>query len=379
MLQLGTGALPHITLSQSFITPRQTIFNDTALDQWIFGSSGDVYHAQTDLRFQQNFGRHIKLATHLAYGSPNYRFTEDFRVHTLYGQIDYPGYSLKIGRLTQWNSLVNARFDGFDYSVKSTRFGELNIAAGKVPSFTGSNEDETFFITSWGSKSPNLKVTVHLWGNYVGNEESIKTGFIMTKKLFHQINLKTYISWNISENEPYYNRIRLSRKYKHHRILLDLTHRNFDLKKIYPFISKSLFVSPTATFSVQSYFLGGYQLLNKFGYRFSRDTRFYYSGSFSTHSVQFTVTAGNNSDDLFIGGSFSFSANLFNTISYGGSLSINSVDFAENIESQDSIGAYTWVKWRPVRNLMIEIFARAYQNGYFNQDGRGGLNVVYTF
>ncbi len=371
--------MPHITLSQSFITPRQTIFDNNTVDQWIFGSSNNVYHAQTDLRFQQNIGKHLKLASHLAYGSQNYRFTDNLRIHTLYGQIAYPGYTLKIGRLTQWNSLVNVRLDGFDYSLNSTKWGELNVAAGRVPSFTGVVEDETFFITSWGSRSPNLKITLHLWGNYIGDEMSIKSGLVMTKKLFHKINLKTYLSWNFSENAPYYNRIRLSRKYAHHRILFDLTHRNFDLKKIYPFIGKSLFVSPTATFMVQSYFNNGYQLLNKFGYRLSNDTRYYYSGSFSTNSAQFTVTVGNNSNDIFVGGGFSFSANLFKSISYGGSLSIYSIDFAENIDTQDSMGAYTWVKWRPTPNLLFEIFARTYQNEYFSQDGRGGFNVVYTF
>ncbi len=379
LIQPSSGATPQVTLSQSFITPRQNIFNDTTSDHWKLGPSNDVYHTQTDLQYQQTLGDHFKFSTHLDYGSGNYRFADQFRLQTLYGQIIYPNQTLKLGRLTQWNSLVNARFDGADYSYKSSSMGELNIAGGRIASFTGKSSDESFFITSWGKATASSKITLQVWGNFTNSDESVKSGLVMTQKLKNRFNLITYISWNFSENKPYYNRVRLDKRYGHHKILFDLTHRNYDLKKIYPFIKKSLFVSPTATFSLLSNFENGTQLINKIGVRISNKNCYFYSGTLSTHSAQFSLTAGNNSDDIFIGGDFSFSANLIKAISYGGSISYNSLDFAGNIETQNSLGAYTWAKWKPVPNFLIEIFARVYQNSYFSTDGRGGLNVIYTF
>lgn len=372
---------PEVTVSQSFVSPRLNLFNDTSVNQYKLSSLDETVHFLTDVDYFQSIGAVYKIISRMSYGSPNFRYADEFQFHNLYVQADHNRHHAKLGRINLWNSLVNEKIDGLEY-VYGNKISALSFAGGYVPVYNNIEEDRAFFKTSWENHFNSMKISGHLWGDLYDSEtrdNSIKAGFIFNKKIKNDVRINGQLSWNLSEVAVHYNRINISKKYNKHKIIFSFRQRNFDLKSIYPFINKSLHVSPSATFSVIGNINDRLNVQHKVGYRFTEETNYYYSGLLSYRTLQFSLLVGNQKENLFYGGSLAGTRNLTDHISFGGSLSFNTIDYVEDINIQDSVGAYAWLAWKPYPYLFVKVFGRFYQNRYFNEDGRGGFYVSYTF
>ena len=70
---------------------------------------------------------------------------------------------------------------------------------------------------------------------------------------------------------------------------------------------------------------------------------------------------------------------LNDPVSFGGSVSINALDYGDFADLKSSSGAFGWVGWQPKDFIMLKVFGRFSTNSYNEQDGRGGIIINVAF
>ncbi len=379
---IGFAGGPNLTITQSMITPRLNMFNDTSGDLYRSDALDDTVHYRTFLSYQQSYGSLVSFKTDLSYGSPNYRFTDEFQIHSADVSLYSKFGTLNLGRLNYWNSFANTKYDGARYSMCLGKFGKLGVSGGSIPQFAETEEDPTMFMAAdWtagtdGGMGFGLNVISYLYDNDELDDPLIIGGSLNGRNLL-SFSYRAKFSFNVTDENIHSMRFRLSRQFNQHELILSLKQRQIFTENVFPGLDEDLLVAPTLSAGVQSR-IAEFALYNRLIYRMSDDTNMGFSSSIQWRCLQFGLISSQSGDYQNLGWFAGLNRHITQTISANAGISLNSYDYDDLIEARDTIGAQLRLNWRPCAHLSFQVYGMYIENPYYDEDGRGGINVSYT-
>ena len=361
----GLFAKPEIRVSYSAVSPQMYfIENELSSDWQLFDNS---LHWRTMVDYSQNFGHGLEVESLVEYGSENNHFEHPFRVHSAIGKFHHNNHKLKFGRFTHWSPLLKKRIDGAQYKNHS-KFGDISLLGGVVPSHIEGIDGETLFGLFWKkSNFPKLG----FWST-----DANYGGFSWNKTLFKKLRIASVFAWNFTESTINNARLLASYKLGNHRVQIQFRQFQID-PNFYPWVEKSVTTDPLLSVGVHSKFCFPILLSYRFGYRFTYETNWFYQTTMRWKMMQISANVQNAQSRTHSGGNIALTHKM-NDFSFGGSLGCNQLTYLD-LEPNNSLGFYGWTEYRIHNKTAVKLFMRMSQNPYYSQNITGGLNVNYTF
>jgi len=369
---------PHISINQSFVSPRLHIFDEQIVENYQLTSFNQNFHWQTQIDYRQELFSKFTLHSFFEYGSETDFNPQPFRIHNLYTEYSVKNNTIKLGRIPLWNPFMMNTVDGLMASVNLKKWGTISLTGG----FESSEIDSTlfsdkFFVSSWTLRSKRLKNSIYYWyqneKSYIGSSSKLST--------FGGINITGNFSWNLTDNQKYYYRINISKHFSKHLFNINYRVKEIDVSELYPWVENAndLWVSPTLSVGLTSRLAKVFTLQNIVGYRFTESENWFYKTALNWKMLQTSVMIVKQSNSHILSNSVAGRFRFNDSISLGGSLMLNMIYLQEYLDQEQSFGTNMWLKWSIIKNFTLQIFARYYQNPYYTVDARGGINLNYAF
>jgi len=363
-LVCGLFAKPEIRVSYSAVSPQMYfIENDLSSDWKLFDNP---YHWRTMVDYSQDFGHGLEVESLVEYGSTNNHFEHPFRIHSAVGKFHNNNHKLKFGRFTHWSSLLKKRIDGAKYQNHS-KFGDISLLGGFVPSHIEDAEKETILGIFWGK--PNFP-KLGFWSTNTNY-----SGFSWNKTLFKKLRIATIFAWNLTENTINNARFLASYKLGNHRVQLQFRQFQID-PNFYSWVKKTITTDPLLSVGIHSRF-SNILLSHRFGYRFTYETNWFYQTTLRYGLIQLSANVQNAQSRTNMGGNIALSDKI-GDLSFGTSIGYNQLSYLD-LEPNSSLGLYYWAEYRIHNKTAVKFFTRAAKNPYYSQFITGGLNVNYAF
>ena len=385
VLTLVNAAKPDISLSTSAITPRLSMLAEEEATHW-----------RSLLNYRQQFGSVFKIETLLEYGSENKHFVNPFRLHRLNLQLNFWKNSIKLGRISHWSSITQARIDGIEYGLKTKNFGSLKVLYGIestadfsdtsiatfrdgqfYPNLESASDflKLNFLLISYGMGKFGKNVAVTFWSKGLGEDMEPFVGSSFNYRLLGIIRVNSTFTFDINNSQLYSARLRLSKRVGKYLISVGYRQRKFQSTELYPWVEKTIHTTPTLNFGLSSRWGSDLIWSDQFVYRFGEEATYYYRGLFQYKRYPGAIVIGKKGDRLLFGGSLGFNKKWSKNLRSGINVSYNALDYGDATELQSSASLYAWAGWSPTRITMIKLFVRYTSNPYYKTDGRIGITA----
>lgn len=364
------GGQPVISISSSVITPRLRALEENEKVHW-----------RTLLNYRQSYRSHYEIKSLIEFGSANYRFENQYRIHQLVIQTDLRGHKFKLGRIAKWNRMLNTRIDGVEIVINTENFGSIDIVGGFDASTDLSDSDFTdknFFMTSWDYGEFGRNVSLAYWVKGSAEENSKFTGLSLNKKLIG-VRFSGTLNFDLDESRIQYARARVSKKIGPHSVSAGYRQKRYNGIDVYPWSEEEIELDPTGTFSLYSRMGKKLSWYNQYAHRFSDNNALdYFKSTVQYDNYQVSILAGKQDETSIVGVLIGVSRMAFDQFGYGGSVAYNALEVGDIAEPRNSSGLYGWISWQPSPKIKVKLFGRFSSNTYYKQDGRGGLSVYVT-
>ncbi len=315
------------------------------------------------------------------YGSENDHFQNPLRVHHLTADLDIGKHELSVGRIAIWNALQNTRVDGAQFDLNTEKLGTLSLIGGlkAVTDFSDTLfTDNTYFMAAWSKGRIGKNLAVSFWMK--GDADGINpfTGIYFNTSKFG-IRISNAIAFDIGETKLNYARIRLSKKIGDHTLGLGFRQKRFEYFTDFETLSDKIGIAPTITFDVNSLIANDLLWRNQLSYRLAEEGKSFLVSSVNYKKIQASILGGLEGDNKMFGLILGATHKLSGPLSFGGSVSLNALDYGDFADLKSSSGAYGWVGWQPKDFIMLKLYGRFSTNPYFEQDGRGGIIINVAF
>ncbi len=376
-LGIASANTPQISINQSFVSPRLHIFDEQTVENYHLTSLNQNFHWQTQLDYNQAFGN-FKINSFVEYGSETDFNPNPFRIHNLYAEYTYQNTSEKFGRFSIWNPFMMENMDGAQASLKLNNWGSISVAGGFEPSEIDTTLfSEKLLISSMTIKTKKFKTALYYWykneKSYVGASTHYST--------FWGINITENFSWNLTDNQKYYYRVNLSKKFDNHSFNINYRVKEIDKAELFPMVENldNLWVSPTLSTGLVSNIANIFTLQNVLGYRFTESENWFYKTALNWKMLQTSLMYAKQGDSHILGNNLTGRYRFDKNISLGGSIALNTTYYPGDLDQEQSFGSYFWMKYSISQKLSAQIYGRYYQNPYYKMDGRGGISINYVF
>ncbi len=150
---------PEITLSQYVVSPRINLFTDPAYEyNQVPGLDENIlYRTQIDFRYQ--FSERVHISCISEYGSPNFRYDQDFRLQSLIVDFKQENYNVSVGRQTLRNPFYYTSIDGIKVETPNGQGNQFSISAGIIPEFFNNPGTQKKIIQASGKFAYDQGVT----------------------------------------------------------------------------------------------------------------------------------------------------------------------------------------------------------------------------
>ena len=377
---LFSGPKPEITLSQYIVSPRINLFNDSTHEYPKLPGVDEYLHYRTRMDARYQISERIRMSCITEYGTQNYRYDKSFRIQSLTTAIQFKKSSMVIGRQTIRNPFYNTYIDGIRLNGPLDTGMLFSLSAGYIPKFyIGSGQQKQIIQTSGRFPYKKGVTTFSVWDIVDQSENAVKAGLINRHRFSDHLNFTTYLSWDMKENLPFYNRFHLKYARGSHSVYLGYRQRIFNIEDLYPWILSEKWI-------ISSLYAGGYYrfwneltLHIRFDARNSNQQGSQFQTSLQYKQMNLTVIRDTNDNDKLFGGMLSAQQRVTGKITVGGNISLNSKDIDGEPELDESKSIYGWADMKISRDFKIRIFGQYSENSYFTQDGRGGVFLTYEF
>ncbi len=364
------GAKPNISISSSAMYPRLSMLD-----------TEEQLHWRSLFSYDQQFGKKFGIDALFEYGSENYHFQNPFRVHHLTADLDIGKHELTIGRIAIWNALQNARVDGAQFDLNTKKLGTLSLVGGlkAVTDFSDTLfTDNTYFMASWSKGRIGKNLALSFWGKGDAEDFNPFAGIQFNLKKFG-VHLSNAVSMDIGNSKLQYAKVRLSKRFGDHNVGLGFRQKRFDLWKEFEEVTDAIGISPTISVDVNSIMSDKILWRNQLSYRLGENGKTFIVSSMNYKKIFASILGGFEGENMEYGMMLGASHKLDEALSFGGSVSLNAIDFGDFADLESSTGAYAWVGWQPKEFIMLKLFGRFSNNSYFKQDGRGGIIINVAF
>ena len=380
-LQAGT---PQIEITQSVVSPRLNMLTDPSVNRYFNDSLDDTVHFQTLVQYRQDIGENFQIGTVFSYGSENYRFDEDFRIHSLNLAYSLRSLKLRAGRLQYWTSPITTRYDGLQLSLNLNHLGQLLLGGGQVPWYHDYYEDidpSQFMHASWTIKPySSVHLETSYWGYLLDSDDQDDPQYVGLKLAAVSplgCRIRARVSWNLTEEELYAAKLNISRTLGVHRISLGFRQRQTDLTQLYAWSGESIYSSPTASFGIQTPIPNG-SLINQFMMRFTQETHLAWKSTLNWQVLSLSLVSGQYPGNQYLGAALGVRGQLTKCISTRLEVASNMLEPDTLGDTQESLSVSGRLQWQVNRHLSFQLFGIYQENPYFDEDGRGGIHVHYT-
>jgi hypothetical protein len=341
----------------------------------------DQLHWRSLLSYDQDFGENISVDALFEYGSENERFQNPFRVHHLTADLKLKNHQISIGRIPIWNALQHVRVDGGLLDIKTKNFGTLTLIGGlkAVTDFSDTLfAENTYVMAEWSKGRIGNNFAVSFWGKGDTEDFDPYTGIQFNTRKFG-VRFSYALAIDISEEKFNYQRLRISKKFRDHTVGLGFRQKRFELWEEFVELKNAIGISPTFTVDVNSIMSEKMLWRNQLSYRVGENGKTFIVSSMNFKKLFASMLGGFEGDNMEYGVILGASHELDGPLSFGGSVSLNAIDFGDFTDLESSTGAYGWIGWQPKDFIMLKLFGRFSNNSYFKQDGRGGIIINVAF
>ncbi len=373
---------PDVFLSTSAITPRIGMVEQNEQTHW-----------RTLVGYRQTFGK-LFVNTLSEYGTENDYLRNSLRLHTFNFGIHLGKHTLKLGRIQHWDALIQNRIDGIEFNVSSKRFGTFHILSGLKSSTDFSDtsivkidDEKTDFKSdellenlniygSWSKRTPKYGVSLYNWIEGLDDDAQMSFGTGFSTKIFG-VNLNNTLAWNLTDSQLSYLRFRAGYQLGTHRLALNFRQKRY-MYRTWAWMNEPTTIAPVLAMDVYSPITGKLSTWNQIGIRFTSEKTIYLKSTLKYGITQLSLIYGFIGETSMFGTMIGLQNKLKGLLSYGGSLSINALDYGDIAELQNAIGLYGWIGWSPVELISLRLFGRMAINPYYEMDGRGGVSIHAT-
>lgn len=345
-------------------------------------SEDEQAHWRTWASYGQSFGSVARIESQFELGSANDRFQNELRIHDFSLVFSLKSHSLRLGRIAHFSALIQARVDGGEYILNTKRFGSVKILGGSPADIdlrAGSPTEKGFFLASWGAGGLNRNLTVSYWSR--GNEDNTTSyaGVNWRIRLPTRGGVSGSFAWDLSHGELYYSRVLVTQRLGGHRLTLGFRNKRYVQSGPYTWVDRKVSIPPAVTVGVTSSLPHDISWWNEFVYRIGETSTQYLRSNLVYKNYQATFLAGTQGERRLIGGGLGTTRKLLPSLSVGGNVMINAIDYGELMEMRSAKAIYGWIAWQPNSRIMVKLYGQFHQNPYFTIDGRGGVAVRVAF
>lgn len=362
---------PELSVSATALTPRLYMVSTDEEAHWRLWAS-----------YRQTFGKWVRLQSQFEYGSENYVFGNPFRIHDLSATVTFPHHALRMGRITLWNRLIQARIDGGEYVLKTKKFGSFRLLGG-VPAVTDFSDmafaEKSFFFLSWGTGKLARNLEVSYWGQTDTSGTALYAGTTWNGTLFSDLRISGSLGWDVTESKLYYGRLLLSRRLGNHLVRLGVRNKRYVVSHPYRWVDSKITSPPTFTFGITSSLAQGTSWWNQLVYRLGDPSMRYFRSTLLHGSYHVTFLAGIQGDRTLLGSGLGATRALSQTLRFGGNILVNTAGYKDLVELRRATSLYGWISFRPLSTVMVRLYGVFRKNPYYVNDGRGGLTIRATF
>ncbi|MBC8344862.1 MAG: hypothetical protein ISR82_03370 [Candidatus Marinimicrobia bacterium] len=334
-------------------------------------------------------GKRFDLHVAMDLGSATSRYVNPFRIYELNARLKLGRHSLSLGRLIHWSSLTHVRVDGIESIMKTKRFGQLKILGGfkTVDDFSDTSFvqsdffkdnhflDKTFFLASWSNGRFGKSINLSIWGD--GKEDTISPFVGMASSYtINTFRLNQSLVIDGENSRIYYGRFNLFKSFKSHRLGLGYRQGRYDGIFTWHWM-KDITIPPTFSLSWTWNKLNQFYLHNRLNMRPGVSNAIYLNSSVVYKKITISFLSGSRNNSQIIGGAFGISNQFGKSITYGGNISLNVINYGELLDPVNASSIYGWLNWEILEILRMKFFGRYSINPYYKKDGRAGV-VVYV-
>lgn len=361
------GSKPVVNISATAVTPRFGMLEYEESTYW-----------NSVVNYAQHFGRRFSVESQFEYGSETGSLPNPFRVYNLTTKLDLGRHALRIGRIAHWSRLSNARVDGVDYTLSTSKFGALRFLGGfnAVTDFSDTSfTDKIFILTSWSTGRIGNNADLAYWMEMDGEETNSYIGGSTSKKIFLDIRFTSTLAWSISTGQIYHGKIKLAKRFGKNVLTLGLRQKRFLIGEPYHWVDTSYNPSPVVNLGLTTRVGQDLIVWNQFNHRLNEDGVSYLRSTVLFDVYSITTIISTQGDKTLLGTSIGAKHSLTKNLNAGGSLALNTLSYGDIIEPAYSVGGYWWIAWQPADKISMRFFTRYYKSPYFKYDGRGGLVI----
>ncbi len=379
VLSVLSAGKPELNLSTSMVYPRLGMFEQDESLQW-----------RTLLGYQQSFGK-LSITTLSEYGSENYSVRNPFRLHTFYLGVNIGKHALKLGRIPYWNALYQGRIDGISLTFSMDRFGRLDLIGGLSSSIDFSDtsivmiqdgeintktDDIMPYVNlygSWSKYSSKYRAAFYSWIEGLDENAHLFFGTGISTSMFG-VGLKTTLSMDLTDSQLSYARIRASYKVGSHRLAFNYRQKRIASYRSWAWMTEPVQIAPTISMDVYSPISNKIVIWNQIGLRLASESTQYLKSTIQYSSIHLSLITGTVGESFLVG-AVAGTQGKAGPYSFGGSLSMNALDYGEMTELKNAAGFYGWIGWKPHPLISLRLFGRAAVNPWYKIDGRGGVSI----
>lgn len=332
------------------------------------------------LHYSQKFGKSFSFRTQMEFGSETASLPNPYRIYDLTIQYQLKNHTVALGRLTHWSNLVLAHVDGFKYQLDTKKLGSV-IAFGGFDAVIDFSDtaftDNKFFLLGWAKGQPGKAINFSFWNENHGEESSSFFGGGFRYRLPLDIRSSASLAFALADKQIYRTNLRLSKSLGKHTVSTGIRQRRYLTAEPYPWTDDKYSSPPQLHLGVNSRLGTRFFWFNQLNQRLGKAVT-YLRSSANYANYSLTLLLGKNGDQTITGLNLGARGKLASAISYGSSVGINSIGYSDIIEPVNSLGLYGYMTWNPADLISLRLFARYYQNPYYEYDLRGGmvLNVA---
>ncbi|MFQ6613798.1 MAG: hypothetical protein ACE5D1_03045 [Fidelibacterota bacterium] len=359
------GIRPSVNLSSTLVTPRLHLTETEETTAW-----------RNLLIVRQPIGDHNEVFTSLEYGSENPYWQNSFRIHQAYWRFRGEKIHLKLGRLTQWNSLRNLRVDGGEIVWRSKKAGNLKLLAGvrAVTDFSDTTfADYPEWSLSWAKGSWGRSLELSAWSEYLGTARRTFTGLTYQWKIVGW-RYGQALSFDLTAKHIHHFRARFSRMIGSRQWAFGFRQKRYVSGETYPWVEETMRIAPTVFVDCRRRH-GGFQVWNQVTYRLQRDVSLYWTGTLEKEGLSISVLAGKRDQSTLLGGTVGYRKSLGENLMADITASTHSFRYGDLAGPSPSSSVRGQIRWAVTPGVQILLFGQWAQNPIYSVDGRGGVTI----
>lgn len=364
------AAKPQLSVSAVGTSPRLYMVSEDEKTHWrLWG------------QYRQDFGSVVTVQAHFELGSENLRFQNSFRAHDMVARLTMGAHTVKVGRLSWWSTVIQARVDGGQYTVKTERFGSVSVLGG-FPSVADFSDmgfgRKSFFLVSWAMGKPGKNFSVTGWGRHDGEQRTWYVGPTWDAFVWMKVRVSGALAWNLSDGGLHYVRLAASRTVGNHRVRVGVRNKRLPVSQPYPWVDGRAAVPAVVTVGVGSPVAKGVAWWNRLVYRMGDEPTSYLSSTLIAGGIRLAFLGGIQGERRLVGGEAGLNKTISSSLTSGVQMAVNAVDYGDLVDLRRAAGLYGWISWNPLKEVTVRLFGQINRNPAYDLDGRVGLAIHGT-